>query len=235
MATILTYAIGDIHGSLGKLVRLLNHCIEHCGDNDFRLIFIGDYVDRGRKSAEVVKLLMETQAAAPEQVVCLRGNHEEMLMRAAQREDEALWLDNGGDATLRSYGVGRAADIPTEHIEWFDRLPIAVNDDKRFYVHAGIMPGVPLAEQRQSVMLWIREPFLFDTRDHGLLVVHGHTPIDSDIPDLHRNRLNLDTGACFGGPLSAAVFDDSTVGPRAFINDAGSIVEAPTLAALAEF
>jgi serine/threonine protein phosphatase 1 len=233
MAALLTYAIGDNHGTFTKLTNLLKHCIDHCGDNYFRYVFVGDYVDRGRRSRDVVKLLMETQAGAPEQVVCLRGNHEDMLLCAAQGEDEALWLDNGGDATLRSYGAGSAAEIPAEQLAWFDRLPYAISDGKRFFVHAGIMPGVPLQEQSKRVMLWIREPFLLDRRDHGQLIVHGHTPIERAMPQLCHNRLNLDTGACFGGPLSAAVFDDAAVGPRAFITDAGGVVEAPELAALA--
>jgi serine/threonine protein phosphatase 1 len=234
MAAILTYAIGDIHGSFTKLANLLNRCIDHCGDNDFRLVFIGDYVDRGKRSRDVVRLLMETQASALEQVICLRGNHEDMLLRAMRGEDEALWLDNGGDATLRSYGVGSAAEIPPEHLAWFDGLPYAFSDDKRFFVHAGIKPGVPLHEQSKHAMLWIREPFLLDPRDHGQLIVHGHTPIDGGIPQLCHNRLNLDTGACFGGPLSAAVFDDAGVGPCSFIADDGSIVTAPGLAGLAQ-
>lgn len=230
---LLTYAIGDIHGTFTKLANLLRQCADHCGDNDFRFVFVGDYIDRGRRSRDVVKLLMETQASAPEQVICLRGNHEDMLLRAAQGEDEILWLDNGGDATLRSYGVGAAADIPPDHLGWFARLPYAISDGPRFYVHAGIMPGVPLQRQSKAVMLWIREQFLLDSRDHGKLIVHGHTPIVSGIPELLPNRLNLDTGACFGGPLSAAVFDDEAVGPRAFILDDGAIVTAPQLAELA--
>jgi serine/threonine protein phosphatase 1 len=222
---LLTYAIGDVHGTFTKLANLLKHCVEHCGDNDFRFVFVGDYVDRGRRSRDVVKLLMETQASAPGQVVCLRGNHEDMLLSAALGEDEALWLDNGGDATLRSYGVGAAAEIPAEHLAWFDRLPYATSDGKRFFVHAGIMPGVPLQEQSKGVMLWIREPFLLDLRDHGQLIVHGHTPIDDGIPELFHNRLNFDTGACFGGPLSA-LFTREQVGPGAFITDDGRIVAA---------
>jgi serine/threonine protein phosphatase 1 len=233
MSGILTYAIGDIHGCFTKLRDLLSRCIEHCGDSDFRFVFIGDYVDRGDRSRDVVTLLMETQASAPEQIVCLRGNHEDMLLQAALGEDESLWLDNGGDATLGSYGVASAAEIPAEHLAWFKQLPYAISDGQRFFVHAGIMPGVPLQEQTRRVMLWIREPFLLDRRDHGRLIVHGHTPIEAGLPELLPNRLNLDTGACFGGPLSAAVFDDEKAGPRAFIRDDGRIVAAPQLTEVA--
>ena len=229
MAAVLTYAIGDIHGSYTKVANLLRHCSDHCGGNDARFVFLGDYVDRGQRSREVVKLLIETQAAAPDRIVCLKGNHEDMLLNAANLQDEMMWLDNGGDATLHSYGVDRAADIPAEHLAWFEKLPIATSDDKRFFVHAGIMPGIPLAQQHEQVMLWIREPFLSDQNDHGRYVVHGHTPTTTGIPELCHNRLNLDTYAWYGNPLFAAVFDQQRVGPLAFIADGGMISAAPPI------
>ena len=179
-------------------------------DKDARFVFLGDYVDRGRQSRDVVELLFKTQARAPDQVVCLKGNHEDMLLSAAKGGDEALWLDNGGDTTLRSYGVERAAGAA--HLAWFDRCRSRSSDEKRFFVHAGIMPGMPLQKQSKDVMLWIREPFLSDRRDHGLFIVHGHTPTEPREPDFRRNRLNLDTGAYFGGPLTAAVFDEARSG-----------------------
>jgi serine/threonine protein phosphatase 1 len=228
MPGILTYAIGDIHGSDTKLANLLAHCMKYAGQNSFRIVFLGDYVDRGPSSRDVVEFLIKTQAAAPEEVVCLKGNHEEMLMTAAQGGDDLPWLRNGGDTTLVSYGVERATDIPAEHLAWFASLPLAIADEKRFFVHAGVRPGVPLQEQVKDDLLWIREPFLSDPRDHGLYVVHGHTPIRSGVPELRRNRLNLDTGAYFGGPLTAAAFDESSIGPVAFITDDGMV----TLAAM---
>jgi serine/threonine protein phosphatase 1 len=225
MAT-LTFAIGDIHGSYTKLANLLRHCLDHCGDNGARFVFLGDYVDRGKRSREVVTLLMETQRARPGQVICLRGNHEDMLVAAANRRDELMWLDNGGDVTLRSYGVESATDIPAEHLAWFDSLPLFEHDQRRFFVHAGIMPGIPLAQQRSEVMLWIREPFLSDATDHGLYIVHGHTPTGTGLPDLRPNRLNLDALAWYGNPLFAAVFDERRVGPLAFIADDGTMQAA---------
>jgi len=232
MAGILTYAVGDIHGSYAKLASLLKHCQAHCGSNMSRLIFIGDYVDRGRQSREVVSLLIETQSSAPEQIVCLRGNHEEMLINASKHRSELLWLQNGGQETLDSYGVKRADAIPDEHLTWFKNLPLAISDSKRFYVHAGIRPGVPLQQQEKDVMLWIREPFLSDRRDHGQYIVHGHTPNELGRVEHLPNRLNLDTGAVFGGPLTAAVFDENSIGPIAFIFDDGTMAPAPTLSEL---
>jgi serine/threonine protein phosphatase 1 len=232
MAAVLTYAIGDVHGSYTKLANLIRHCKHHGGDNDVRFVLLGDYVDRGRRSRDVVNLLMQTQAAAPDRFVCLMGNHEDMLVNAANDIDEAVWLDNGADTTLESYGVGRASELPVEHLAWFENLPLSFSDDKRFYVHAGIMPGIALAKQRKEVMLWIREPFLSDESDHGQYIVHGHTPNPAGMPDLCPNRLNLDTYAWSGNPLMAAVFDDRRVGPLAFIADNGTIAQAPAINAL---
>jgi len=226
MPTELTYAIGDIHGCFTKLRNLLRHIEQHRGQNPYRLVFLGDYIDRGPRSRDTLELLIKTQASDPERVICLRGNHDDMALDAA-RGDWQMWLLNGGDATLRSYGVRHARDLPREHLDWMGALPLAYADNKRFFVHAGVEPGVPLDEQDRFTLLWIREPFLSDPRDHGLFVVHGHTP--TEVPELLPNRLNLDTGACFGGPLTAAVFDPRTTGPLAFITDAGEIVRAPAL------
>ena len=229
MPSPLIYAVGDIHGSYYKLTRLLKHCNGHCGPRKARFVFVGDYIDRGQHSREVVELLIELQKAKPGQTCCLRGNHEEMLVSALEDGDKALWLYNGGDMTLRSYGVTSADAIPGEHLAWFNSLPLFESDDKRFFVHAGIFPGVPLSEQRKDDMLWIREPFLSDPEDHGLFIVHGHTPLRNGEPEYLPNRLNLDTGAVFGGPLTAAVFDDSAVGPIAFITDDGRVRKAEAM------
>jgi serine/threonine protein phosphatase 1 len=234
MPALLTYAVGDIHGSYTKMKNLLSHCRDHCGQKVSRIVFLGDYVDRGRRSRDVVSHLIKMQAEAPEQIVCLRGNHEEMLLDAARTGDERQWRGNGADATLASYGAGTAAELPPDHLKWFAALPLSISDEKRFFVHAGIRPGVPLKKQAKDDMLWIREQFLDDPRPHGQYIVHGHTPIEAMTPELRRNRLNLDTGACFGGPLTAAVFEDTTAGPKAFITDDGTIVRAPALNALEE-
>ena len=234
MPGTLTYAIGDIHGSYTMLVNLLKHCNSHCGSNVAHFVFVGDYVDRGGRSRDVVNLLIEAQSVAPEQFVCLRGNHEEMLISSSKNVNEAMWLENGGQKTLDSYGVARAEEIPTEHLAWFKNLPLAFSDGGRFFVHAGIRPGIPLDQQQKDVMLWIREPFLSDPRDHGHYIVHGHTPVEIGRVEHLRNRLNLDSGAVFGGRLTAAVFNDAKTGPIAFITDDGTIMAAPALSELAE-
>jgi len=229
MSGLLIYAVGDIHGSYEKLVRLLKHCRNHRGSRIAQFVFIGDYIDRGRHSREVVELLIDLQQAEPGQITCLCGNHEDMLIGALRYRDKALWLCNGGDMTLRSYKVTSVDAIPDEHLAWFESLPLFLSDDKRFFVHAGIRPGVPLEQQNREEMLWIREPFLSDPRDHGLYVVHGHTPIETGLPEHLPNRLNLDTYAWYGNPLMAAVFDERRVGPLAFIADDGTVSPAAAI------
>jgi serine/threonine protein phosphatase 1 len=218
---MLTYAIGDVHGCFDKLVRLLGRCRLHCAARTMRLVFVGDYIDRGPQSRRVVDLLIDTQRAAPDLVVCLRGNHEAMVLAAAAQggEREALWLANGGAATLRSYGVARAAALPAEHLAWFRSLPLAYDDGRRYFVHAGVDPHVPLGKQHEHDQLWIREPFLQHQGEYGRLIVHGHTPLPDGTADLRANRLNIDAGAVFGGPLTAAVFDQAQDAPVAFLTD----------------
>lgn len=226
---MLTFAIGDIHGSYTKLANLVRHCRDYGGGRDTRFIFLGDYVDRGRRNREVIDFLIDMQAAAPDRVTCLMGNHEDLLTMAADGQNEEVWLDNGGYATLRSYGVSRAAEIPAAHLSWIANLPLTFSDDKRLYVHAGIMPGIPLDRQRKEVLLWIREPFLSDQSNHELYIVHGHTPTTTGVPELCHNQLNLDTLAWNGNPLVCAVFEQGRVGPLAFIADTGMVIDAPPI------
>jgi serine/threonine protein phosphatase 1 len=104
---------------------------------------------------------------------------------------------------------------------WIRTLPLLAHDDNRFFVHAGVRPGVPLVAQSKDDMLWIREPFLSSELWHGALVVHGHTPTKTRAPDVQSNRVNLDTGACFGGPLTAAAFGSAQLCPLFFVNSDG--------------
>jgi serine/threonine protein phosphatase 1 len=215
---MLTYAIGDVHGCLDKLVRVLACCREHGGDRQSRLVFVGDYIDRGPDSRGVIEMLLTLQRERPE-VICLRGNHEAMVLEAAETGDHSLWLRNGGGNTLASYGVNRALDMPPGHIDWIAARPLSFDDGRRLFVHAGINPSAPLDRQVEPDLLWIREPFLSSRRDYGRLIVHGHTPLTTGVPDLRVNRLNIDTAAVFGGPLTAAVFDDQRTEPIGFLTD----------------
>ena len=219
----LTYAVGDIHGRLDLLKTAVETIARHAGRRPFRLIFLGDYVDRGPDSRRVIELLMKLQEIWS--VVCLKGNHEDLMLKAVvERADGALqlWLDNGGEATLRSYGMTPDPDspdqIPSQHVRWLSSLPLTTADGHRIYVHAGLMPKVATHRQREETCLWIRERFLLgQPGDFEAHVVHGHSPLwagkpDPAEPELLEHRTNLDTGAFATGVLSVGVFDDETPG-----------------------
>lgn len=213
-----TYAIGDIHGSLDKLRRLLTCCEQDAAGAAMAFVFLGDYIDRGEDSRGVIETLIDLQTKVGDAATFLMGNHEALALDAIDDETKATaWLMNNGEATLRSYGVTRPADLPADHVAWLRALKFFHDDGRRFYVHAGIDPRKPLDAQDAFDLIWIREPFLSDTSDHGRLVVHGHTPIRSGQPDLRPNRLNLDTGAVYGRALTAAVFADAQTEPIGFL------------------
>ena len=215
----LTFAIGDIHGCREMLDRLLERCFRCAGERSLRFVFLGDYIDRGPDSRGVVQTLIDLDKRLPGNVVCLRGNHEMLLLDALAKDDMGLWLFNGADATLASYGVDHVAALPPEHLAWFAALKPSYDDGLRFFVHAGVDPARPLNEQREHDLAWVREPFLSTERDYGRLIVHGHTPQRNGKPDLRRWRLNLDTAAVYGGRLTAAVFNGEQREPIAFRTD----------------
>ena len=215
---MLTYAVGDIHGCRQLLDRLLALIAADAAGRERRLVFLGDMIDRGPDSAGAVATLRALQAVEPERVVCLKGNHEDLL-GAAVRDPAAadLWLCNGGVETLASYGVANARDIPPADLAWLTTLPTSHEDERRIYVHAGLKPGRALADQHPNDLVWIRHEFLDSDADHGKLVVHGHTPRRTGRPDHQPNRLNLDTAAVYGGRLTAAVFVDDETSPVRFL------------------
>lgn len=213
-----TYAIGDIHGCLAKLIALVERCRADAGMQRAKFVFLGDYIDRGSDSQGVVEFLMSLQQDRPDDVICLMGNHEDLLLAAVDAPDwEENWFRNGGIQTLQSYGVPDASSIPRWHIEWMRNLPKVHDDGLRFFVHAGIHPDRPLNQQDEHDLLWIREPFLSSTKDFGRLIVHGHTPLKTGRPEIRPNRLNLDTAAVYGGPLTAAVFGGTSTPPEIFL------------------
>lgn len=214
-----TFAIGDIHGCRDLLVALLAQIELAAEGEPHRIVCLGDYVDRGPDSAGVVALLRAEQARAGEGAfVCLKGNHEAMLVEARTRRDMArLWLANGGRETLASYGAAGVDDLPADVLGWFEGLPSTFEDERRCFVHAGLDPTRPRTQQTDADRLWIREPFLESDHDFGRYVVHGHTPLPGGRPDVRRRRVNLDTGAVFGGRLTAAIFSDDQDAPVGFL------------------
>lgn len=216
-----TYALSDIHGCLDKLERLVKRCTDDAGAEPATFVFLGDYVDRGPDSRGVLQFVIDMERRKPGQVICLAGNHEDMALNAIDNPGEAdQWIvRNGGDKMLRSYGVAAPSELPAGHVAWMRALKTHHDDGLRFFVHAGIDPAKPLDRQDRHDMLWMREPFLSDPRDHGRFIVHGHTPLKGGQPDLRVNRVNIDTAAVLGGPLTAAVFDERQPSPIAFLQE----------------
>jgi serine/threonine protein phosphatase 1 len=241
-----SYAIGDIHGHLSLLLRAHDLIAADMARNGAApVIHLGDLVDRGPDCRGVIDLLLEGQARGEDWVV-LKGNHDRMFSLfladpAAQDPGLRAGLSYlhpriGGAATLASYGVANPADrpvalvhadaiaaVPAAHHAYLQALPDRFVRGEVVYVHAGIRPGIPLADQTETDLVWIREPFLSDRRDHGALIVHGHTALDAATH--YGNRVNLDSGAAYGGPLSAVAIE----GRAAFLlTEAGRVPLNPT-------
>ena len=216
---MLTFAIGDVHGHLELLAGLMRSIDGAAGGRPHRIVCLGDYVDRGPDSAGVIALLRERQAMAGRgRFVCLKGNHEDMLLAATRGGlDEIAWLENGGDGCLASFGVAATADLPEDVVAWIEACPTYFEDASRAFVHAGLDPTRDRLDQSDESRLWIRQPFLEGDHDFGRFVVHGHTPQRSGEPDVRRHRVNLDTAAAYGGPLTAAVFEDGSGPPVSFL------------------
>ncbi len=215
---MLTFAIGDVHGCLAHLDALLPLIAQEADGAEHRIVCLGDYIDRGPDSAGVVRRLRALQAASPERVTCLLGNHEDLLLQAVARpEREGIWLQNGGETTLASYGRIRARDLPPDDLAWIAGLPRLLDDGRRVFVHAGVDPTRPLGEQRPNDLVWIRDEFLQGDHDLGRYVVHGHTPRIDGVPDLRPHRVNIDTAAVYGGRLTAAIFRDGQDAPSGFL------------------
>lgn len=189
-------AIGDIHGSLDKL-RMLMGEIDWNPEQD-TLIFIGDYVDRGPDSAGVIDHLLGLMNWS-EKIICLRGNHEQMFLDFLEGRNHQTFLYNGGQATIESYG-GFEAGVPEEHYQFLQALPLYYESDNYIFVHAGLRPAVPLDQQDDRDLLWIREEFIESEFDFGKIVVFGHTPLRH--PLVLPNKIGIDTGAVYGGHLT---------------------------------
>jgi serine/threonine protein phosphatase 1 len=213
------YAIGDVHGCLDRLVSLhwaINADLAAHPVAESVLIHLGDYVDRGTDSAGVVWLLTGSVAPPVSRRVDLMGNHEVMMVEALSGDNQRAaesWLDNGGASTLESYHVPVGAKVaewqqavPLGHRQWLKTRELMHLEDGYLFVHAGIRPGRALGRQRPEDLLWIREPFLHSAEKHPFVVVHGHTPRAE--PDVHPNRIGIDTGAVMGGVLTCLVLEE---------------------------
>ncbi len=229
MASHTYYAIGDVHGESAKLAALHRAILDRIAFEKApaRIVHLGDYVDRGPDSRGVIDCVMALEALFADsstiEVIALKGNHEQMLLDAYDSPlDPHAWWTQGGREAADSYAGGEGFAgrnwreiLPREHIAWLRARPLVYRDEPRglVFVHAGIDP-CRFPDCPDSVRLWTRSDRFF-TRSlwpdrpelQGLLVVHGHTP-KTFLPEVHPHRINVDTGACFGGPLTAAVLKD---------------------------
>ena len=195
------FAIGDIHGRFDKLCTLMEKI-----DIDFStdtLVFLGDYIDRGAQSFEVVDHLIELNKQHPG-TIFLKGNHEEMFEKYISGADRLTYLVNGGQQTLDSYmGRSRQPDeplIPREHLDFFKSLRLYYETESYIFVHAGMKQKVALEDQKPEDLLWIRRKFIDTKHDFGKMVVFGHTPLHE--PLLMPNKIGIDTGAVYGNKLT---------------------------------
>lgn len=221
------YAIGDVHGRLDLLeamhARIAADLVASPVEASHLVIHLGDLVDRGPDSAGVLDFII-ARMSEDERVMALMGNHEHQFLRFLKGVSDSisLWMTYGGGETLKSYGVDGGhpdmsdeearhlrekalAAVPDRHVAFMESLPLTLRSRDFLFVHAGVRPYFPLAEQDDLDLLYIRRPFLDAIGDLGFVVVHGHTPVDR--PDIRRNRINVDTGAVYGNALTCVVLE----------------------------
>lgn len=204
------FAIGDVHGCLEKLRKLAEKlAIDEEKDT---LVFVGDYIDRGDSSREVVDYVIGLRGRI-KNVICLMGNHEQMFLNYLEGADEEMYLYNGGRATLFSYGISyksepreRKAAVSPDHLLFFQSLLPYYETEDYIFVHAGLLPGLRLDKQDIHDLLWIRREFINSDYDFGKKVVFGHTPRRK--PLIEQNKIGIDTGAFLGGSLTCVELPD---------------------------
>ena len=203
------YAIGDIHGQIYKLIRLLDKLYI---DDTYKLIFLGDYIDRGKYSSEVIGYLINLSLQYD--CIFLKGNHEAMFMDYMGGINENLFVNNGGDATIRSYerngySIHKEVDctdrrLPLTHVDFFKNLKYYYETENYIFVHAGLVPeNIPLAKQPKDALLWERYDFINSDFNWGKKVIFGHTP-NKEILKMD-NKICIDTGAYYKDGLLTCI------------------------------
>lgn len=207
--SIKIYAIGDIHGQIYKLRKLIDRLYTN---DEYQIVFLGDYIDRGEYSFEVIEYLIRLSKRY--NCVFLKGNHEEMFMGYLSGINESLFLQNGGYITVQNYeknGCNIGAEInyidrhlPSSHLDFFRNLKYYYETEDYIFVHAGLLPkNIPLEEQPREVLLWERYDFIMSEFDWGKKVIFGHTP-NKKILNMD-NKICIDTGACYGDGMLTCI------------------------------
>lgn len=217
------YAIGDVHGEADRLRQMHDHILDRHAHlhpkHPLKLIHLGDYVDRGPDSAGVIEQIMRVEKISSVSCINLRGNHEAMMLDGLSQvfpTAKEHWLKHGGKETLQSYYDRGHSTVPDAHLKWLSACPLIHIEKERklIFVHAGIRPD-EFPNDSPEIYLWTRSPAFFEMERWnnpdlvGWTVVHGHTPTDDFYPDeaeATSRRINIDTGAVFGGRLTAAAF-----------------------------
>ncbi len=201
------FVIGDIHGCLSMLKRLIDK-IPWDPKRD-RLIFVGDYIDRGEDPKGVVDFILSLKEES-DNIECLLGNHEAMLLDYLRGRNRDLYLFNGGTVTLRSYSARRRSEedplIPEDHLEFFSNLKPYIELENYYIVHAGFRPGRRVEKQSLEDMIWIRYEFIDSDYDFGKKVIFGHTPFNE--PLVTDKKIGIDTGAVYGNKLTCIQLPD---------------------------
>ena len=207
-----TYAVGDIHGCFDGLRLILERIAAHSAGEPHRIVLLGDYVNIGPDSRKVLDLLIDRPAIMP-----LRGHHDMMLLAAARGDARSVWNFgyHSGEATLRSFGVTKAAEIPARYTDFLrQRLLRYVEDLQRVFVHASIDPTiVDMAYQDDTTLLAARVPFAPAKDLDAPYLVHGHFPQADGLPEILPHRCNLDTDGCRTGVFTCGIFDESQPDP----------------------
>jgi serine/threonine protein phosphatase 1 len=221
------YAVGDVHGRADLLARLLARIDADLSAHPIARpcqVFLGDYIDRGPHSRQVIDLLIAWRRR--HEMLFLKGNHEDFALEFLSDPTKlSEWKQVGGMSTLLSYGVKTAGRtdaeaeeqtaiafrraLPESHLRFLGSLVLSFNCGDYFFSHAGARPGIPLRDQHQQDLLWIRDDFLLYEEDFGKVVVHGHTPVMT--PDIRPNRINIDTGAYATGRLTCLVLEGDKI------------------------
>jgi serine/threonine protein phosphatase 1 len=203
------YAIGDIHGCLEHLIHLLD--VVNPDLDRHKLVFVGDYLDRGPQSSGVVDYIIDLKKKYnPENIICLMGNHERMFLDFLQGQEEMFFLINGGATTVVSYWGDhwerRERRLPPGHEYFFETLKLCYETDDYIFVHGGLRPGLPLPAQKEEDLLWIRKEFILSEFDFGRRVIFGHTPVRT--PLVQPNKIGIDTGAVYGNKLTCVLLPE---------------------------
>lgn len=225
----LVYVVGDIHGSIEKLDRLLEQIDADIAQHPAtpgKVVFVGDYIDRGDNSADVLRFIADVTTAYPDRLIGLMGNHERMLLDFLTDPTGSAkrWIRYGGLQTLSSFGLGAGLTTDSRNagdlldaagdlmeamgpdlVDWMTSLPLSWSSGSLWVVHAGADPKVAMAEQKAKTLMWGADAFLKEERQDGKWVAFGHQPFDAAFAEA--GRIAVDTGACYGGVLTAARID----------------------------